>query len=230
MTTPDHFIFIVDTDHYAGNFERPMCAYMTGEIGECGVGDKAEKVFREEVKNNPLVDDSGFSLVIQMPTGDYPCMRPCEIYPNPNWFNHGMGEHFRRDDPDAEKKALESHIKAVKDYYEPHLQHALDRKEKPLEERGHPSWTDEALEREIERNQKKISDAENATSVSKYPAYTSVAIFLEKRPTDEQIQFLKDRANKFVEYCKTERWLPDNLAIEGFRLVEVKVNHYGEEI
>ncbi|KKK83825.1 hypothetical protein LCGC14_2789530, partial [marine sediment metagenome] len=34
----DSWIFIIDTDSYAGNFEREMCAYITGRVGECGVG------------------------------------------------------------------------------------------------------------------------------------------------------------------------------------------------
>ena len=28
------------TDKYAGNFEREMCAFITGELGDCGVGSK----------------------------------------------------------------------------------------------------------------------------------------------------------------------------------------------
>ena len=34
--------FVVRTNLYAGNFEREICAYMTGVIGECGVGDEYE--------------------------------------------------------------------------------------------------------------------------------------------------------------------------------------------
>lgn len=30
--------FIIDTDSYSGNFEREMCAYITGHIGDCLVG------------------------------------------------------------------------------------------------------------------------------------------------------------------------------------------------
>ena len=30
--------FIIDTDQYAGNFERELCAWTTGQIGECEVG------------------------------------------------------------------------------------------------------------------------------------------------------------------------------------------------
>ena len=36
----NYYGFIVDTDSYAGNFEREMCAYMTGHIGECSVGEE----------------------------------------------------------------------------------------------------------------------------------------------------------------------------------------------
>lgn len=34
------YSLIIDTDSYAGNFERELCAYLTGHIGECGVGSK----------------------------------------------------------------------------------------------------------------------------------------------------------------------------------------------
>lgn len=42
------YIFIVDTAEYAGNFERPMVAYMTGCVGECGVGREAAALAHEE--------------------------------------------------------------------------------------------------------------------------------------------------------------------------------------
>ncbi len=35
---PDHYLFVIDTDTYAGSFEREICAYVTGQIGECEVG------------------------------------------------------------------------------------------------------------------------------------------------------------------------------------------------
>jgi len=40
--------FIIDTDQYAGNFEREMCAYLTGTVGECGVGDEFAELFSKE--------------------------------------------------------------------------------------------------------------------------------------------------------------------------------------
>lgn len=34
------FVLIIETNEYAGNFEREMCAYVTGQTGDCGVGKK----------------------------------------------------------------------------------------------------------------------------------------------------------------------------------------------
>lgn len=35
-----NYAILIKTDSYAGNFEREMCAHLTGHIGECGVGDE----------------------------------------------------------------------------------------------------------------------------------------------------------------------------------------------
>lgn len=32
------YILVADTNQYAGNFERELCAYITGQYGECSVG------------------------------------------------------------------------------------------------------------------------------------------------------------------------------------------------
>jgi hypothetical protein len=34
------YVIIVRTDSYAGNFERELCAHLTGIIGECEVGEE----------------------------------------------------------------------------------------------------------------------------------------------------------------------------------------------
>ena len=97
----DSWAFVIDTDSCAGNFERDMCAFMTGIIGECGVGDDMLPLFNECLtqygwKENPFED-----IVIQVPD-EHGCFRPTSIYPNPRWSNNGMGKCFRLDDPDFE--------------------------------------------------------------------------------------------------------------------------------
>ena len=56
------YVIIVRTDSYAGNFERELCAHLTGIIGECEVGDdyvdeNIESIFDQSVKSVP--DDNG---------------------------------------------------------------------------------------------------------------------------------------------------------------------------
>jgi len=85
------FIFVIDTEQYSGNFEREMCAYATGQYGECGVGDDMAKLFDEEVD----LPENLFDLIVVQVPDEHGACRPCKIYPTPGWFNNGMGGHYR---------------------------------------------------------------------------------------------------------------------------------------
>src|SRR3989344_3951968 len=88
---PDHYLFVIDTEEYAGNFEREMCAYVTGQVGECEVGEEVARMARKK-------DASFFTrledLVKSIPDelGDY---SPVSIFPTPGWFNNGVDGHYR---------------------------------------------------------------------------------------------------------------------------------------
>lgn len=226
MDNSTYWILVIDTNKYAGNFERELCAYTTGHIGDCGVGDDMAKIFDEEEAKTKKVfypESEHWSCIMSLPD-ENGCARPCSIWDNPSWFNHGMGGHFRKDEPGVEEKALKHYIESVKEYYEPHLKQALDRKGLPLEERGHPSWTDEALDREIERNKKKISDAESMTKVRKYSASTSVAIFFDTQPTEDMIELIKRRTYKYAKEQWGSRYTQKgDLEIENIRLLKREV-------
>jgi hypothetical protein len=85
----DYYILCIDTDQYSGNFEREMCAYATGNVGECEVGrDQAEKYYTETGK------DDSIDEVIEQPD-DHGCCRPCAIQPTPGWTNNGHGKNTR---------------------------------------------------------------------------------------------------------------------------------------
>ena len=66
------YAFVIDTDSYAGNFEREMCAYLTGIIGDCEVGDN----FVEELPIN-------FEDTIKQVSDDMGTYRPCSIWIEP---------------------------------------------------------------------------------------------------------------------------------------------------
>lgn len=73
MTT--RYLFIIDTSDYAGNFERDMCAYLTGRVGDCNVGDDMASLYTRQ-------ETEMFDNVICWPD-DHGCHRPCVIWPEP---------------------------------------------------------------------------------------------------------------------------------------------------
>jgi hypothetical protein len=108
----DGYIFVVDTDHYAGNFERPMTAYVTGNTGECEVGEEEAEMFKATVtiEIGERIDD-----IIESVPDDHGCCRPASIYPTPGFFNDGLGNEY----PDADwgtDKVKEVYNKAAKEH------------------------------------------------------------------------------------------------------------------
>lgn len=56
------FGFVIKTSEYTGNFEREMCAYLTGKLGECEVGDEFVDILenKPEFENlQPVADENG---------------------------------------------------------------------------------------------------------------------------------------------------------------------------
>lgn len=63
------YYLIVNTNSYAGNFERDLCAHLTGFTGECGVGEN-------------FIDDEIHEM-FESYRGDYffdGCLRPVEMF------------------------------------------------------------------------------------------------------------------------------------------------------
>lgn len=84
--------FVIDTDQYAGNFEREMCAFVTGQIGECGKGSKQAVLFHCD---HPLRIDEFENLVVQFPDG-HGNHRPTAIWPTPGTMNEsGSGAAYQ---------------------------------------------------------------------------------------------------------------------------------------
>ncbi|GAG53416.1 unnamed protein product, partial [marine sediment metagenome] len=84
-----HYLFVIDTNRYSGNFEREMCAYMTGQLQECRRGDElaeiAEKEIPEEVEQ--------FEEIIAWVWTEWG-RRSVDIFPNPNHKNEFGGPDF----------------------------------------------------------------------------------------------------------------------------------------
>jgi len=57
-----NYSIVIKTNQYAGNFERELCAHLTGIIGECEVGEEyvdeaITEIFEESVAQ--MADDNG---------------------------------------------------------------------------------------------------------------------------------------------------------------------------
>ena len=69
----DCWIVRVQTDSYAGNFERQMTAFCTGMFGQCEVGKAEANRFNKEVEDLPFED------IIESFPDEYGCWRPCTM-------------------------------------------------------------------------------------------------------------------------------------------------------
>ena len=106
------WVFIIDTNQYAGNFEREMCAYCTGMIGQCEVGEEMVALFEEDFKleadkhqeDNPFMDYVNLWVM-----DDHGCGRPTSIWRNSRGADYNSVAIFFHQEP------TEEHIKIMKE-------------------------------------------------------------------------------------------------------------------
>lgn len=73
-------IVVIDTTAYAGNFERELCAYLTGQIAECYVGEEFLES-KESIKHLNWWEEN---INPQEDTGGSEFYRPCTIWKTGN--------------------------------------------------------------------------------------------------------------------------------------------------
>lgn len=215
------WIFVIDTQDYAGNFERELTAYITGMVGDCRVGEDMVEYYKEETGDGTC---EKFSDLLEYRPDENGCARPCAIYPTKGWFNHGMGGHFKDGD---EEKALKDYVnQCEKIYGKEYMANPLAAKKSLENGKPYSNWTLAAVEKEVKRLNKQIDDAKKLTKVHKHQAYLSVAIFFHAKPSDEIIALMKQRAADYCKAAKKEndkrgfKMSPEKLKITGFRLVK----------
>lgn len=149
------YVFLIDTDEYAGNFERAMCAYCTGMLGECKVGKEEKDKFRQKYGLNFMTK---LSEMIESRPDDNGTHRPTTIYSTPGYFNNGMGEEYKEEE-----------------------------------------WKE---------------------GMNKYPAYQSVGIFFNVKPSQEIIEMIKERAEEFTHGIGRIGNKQRTMKILGFRMIK----------
>lgn len=166
----DRYVLVIDTDKYAGNFEREMVAFITGQVGECEVGLKARDAFRAEFPDLDFED-----LVIDQPN-EHGCWRPASIWPSPYFWNDGYGNHHRNEVPPDAPEVLAALAVSLEEAYE---------------------RTRAAYAHMPEYAEELVAEKEERCTPGNYPAYMSVACFLDKTPDEETLTFFVERAKTF---------------------------------
>ena len=208
VSSNDSFIFVIDTKEYSGNFERELCAFVTGCVGECGVGDNCAAEYLKAHKQLDFIDSV---------PDDNGCYRPCSIIETPGVYNNGYGFHYT---DGQEKEARISYEASLKEHHLNGMSRAYLKRWESGDQADlkRVGWTLEALEKcckeDDDKYEKALSDP-----LPKYPAYQSVSIFLTRKPTDDEIAFMKSRCEKFNDReCKSE-FRNSTITITGYRLI-----------
>ncbi len=84
------FSMVIDTDSYAGNFERELLSACTGISPEYPTQDSREE--RLKYDGPSMMEVVGYVLY---DLGSNPYHDRCVIFPNPDWGSDGNGEYYR---------------------------------------------------------------------------------------------------------------------------------------
>ena len=111
--TSKSYKFIIDTDTYAGNFERDMCEYITGQAGGYEKTDQtelAEQEIPELVKQ--------FKKLIEHIPNDNGYRFPGIIYPNTKYGNDGHSNYALLTDENKKQFPYPAYLSVAISFYE----------------------------------------------------------------------------------------------------------------
>lgn len=215
-----HTAIVIDTDQYAGNFERQMCAYLTGQSGDCGAGREIALVAQDEIEHV----DWWKRHIVQVPN-EHGTKRPVAIHPTPGYFNNGMGGHYV-DAPEEYGRAQEERIAALIKTQAPQRDRAQERLDTGTFEEERPgAWTKEACERHIAHCETTIQRAIDQ-GLQRHPAFLSVAIFVRAFPPQEVLGEMRERLGVFAARLATSAGYGaehgERITVSEVRLLEPK--------
>lgn len=96
------YMFVIDTDTDAKEFERELCAYTIGIADDFSGDEEAVEFFDEE----GFDQEGGSPFVDAM---EYPDGEPSVVWATPGWFNNGLGGRFK----DGEEEQARKHRREV---------------------------------------------------------------------------------------------------------------------
>lgn len=89
-----NYVLLINTNSYAGNFEREMTAYCTGVIGECEVGEEEIENFNNQIANHFNISEDFFENVLEQRPDEDGCYRPCQMEKDKYGEYNSVGINF----------------------------------------------------------------------------------------------------------------------------------------
>lgn len=203
------WIIVIHTEQYSGNFERQLCAFLTGQTGQCGVGQEIANEVQSEIQ---FLDWWQKHIVLCWDEKKI-CKRPVSTWPNPKWFNNGFGKYYPND-PFYDQKALDEAIASFKESRKSQITMIQKRLEQQQFETEPYGFTQQNCEKTLFHYEQELQKIQTLT---KYPAYLSVAIFVDEKPSKAVLNELKKRA---LFFAKEPCFSSNPIFISGFELIE----------
>lgn len=201
------WMFVVDTNQYAGNFEREMGAYLTGRVWKYFSDDAVTLANLYKQETGDLHARQFVAILGRHESDGEHWPNYTDSWETPGWFNNGVGGHFR---DGQETEALEHH----RNYW---------LKEAKNVNHLHPDDRERTRQDRLARAKEPLI---------KCPSGMSVAIAFTERPTAEQIAILEERTKSFPAAAKRIRaYLSGPVPkITGTRLLRRDGDRYIEEV
>jgi hypothetical protein len=204
------YILVVDTDRYAGNFERQLAGFATGICDiERGHG---EEEAQQALEADPTMVAALCAKSLEVRSDEYG-MVTNTIRETPGRLNNGYGFMFPADDPAAAAEASAKAVEYARRYHASQMEMAQGRLDRNDFQTGEGGWTREACERTIEGA---LASIERAGKGMTFPAYESVAMFFSEPLTADEMTFVRHRAEAYAADPT-----PRILVREPFRILDV---------
>ena len=226
-------LLVIETSLYSGNFERDMAAFITGHVGDTGLGQKSNQY-----------DYSMFENIVCHLQSENGTMTPVSIYASKNYSNNGIGFIYKNNDYERKEEALKNfneyiknevvqmtirYNKVIDDYNQNGEEGTLYKQYKNI------GMDINQIKKEIvTRKEKTLSRLKTIDQLHVGEAMTSVAIPFKKGSITENIvNLVKERAMAFIDIhhqniLKYRKLTKNNeLIIDGFELIEYRK---GQEI
>lgn len=184
ITPSEQVMLVIDTNTYAGNFERELCAWLTAQDSLGFAAALAERA-REELPPELVqwCDEN-----IRRREDNRGNARPVSIRPTPGWFTHHL---------DVARAYQDGHDpKKVRKDFERKAQKRADRMRGVYED-------PEVGEREAEE----FLQWHLKEGPGQFPAFLSAEIYLADRPPKEFLPIWKERAHQFFKDFPAESLL-----------------------